>query len=47
MYSTKSFKYIYELADFLNRHNIKKENIIKIAVREDTYFYPYVLIYWE
>ena len=45
MYSTKYFKSLYELTNFLNEHNIKKENIIKIAVREDTYFYPYVLIY--
>lgn len=47
MYSTKSFRYIYELADFLNKHNINKENIIKIVVREDTYVYPCILIYWE
>lgn len=47
MYSTKSFEHLYELTDFLNKHNIKKENIIKI-VREDTGFYPsYVFIYWE
>jgi len=45
MYSTKPFKSLYELTNFLNEHNIKKENIIKITVREDTYFYPYILIY--
>ena len=45
MYSAETFKFIDELIGFLNKHNIKKENIIKIAVRDKSHFHPYVLIY--
>ena len=46
-YNLESFKSFYQIVDFLNENNIKKENIIKIIERNnDTYAFPYCLIYW-
>ena len=35
MIRTKTFNYAHEVANFLNREGIKKEDIIKITVRTD------------
>ena len=50
MYKHESFKFFYEITNFLNENHIKKENIIKIIDRnndKDDFVYNYSLIYYE
>lgn len=45
MINTEIFKIPYELEDFCNAHNIKKENIVTI-IYNPAHEYKYVL-FWE
>ena len=44
MYDYKSFSGLSELIDFLNRFNIKKEDIIQI-ITQDSKYYSFILVY--